>query len=71
MIFTGLGQGAGPWIAGALTEHWSSDYGEESIRYALAAMTTGLVVSGALYVVAAQRVPADLAALDRSRLGDA
>lgn len=63
MIFTGVGQGLGPWIVGALTEHWSAEYGDDSLRYAIAAMTLAVAASGLVYAVAAQRVPADLARL--------
>jgi len=65
MIFNGVGQGAGPWIVGSLTESWSGEYGEEAIRYAMVVVTSGLVVSGGAYLVAAHRVRPDLARLSQ------
>jgi MFS family permease len=56
MIFTGIGQGAGPLIVGALAEQWSPTYGNESLRYALAATTLPLALSGLLYAKAAKQL---------------
>jgi len=63
MIFTGVGQGAGPWVVGTLADAWNPTYGDDSLRYAMAAATIGVALSGLVYLVAAQRVPADLARL--------
>jgi MFS family permease len=66
MIFTGIGQGAGPYLVGVLTEAWRPAYGDESLRYAMAATGLAVAASGVVYLIAAQRVPADLELLRRS-----
>jgi MFS family permease len=65
MIFTGIGQGAGPWIVGALADLWRVDHGNAALRYAMAATTITVGVSGLLYLWAARWLPADLEALAR------
>jgi MFS family permease len=65
MIFTGIGQGAGPWVVGALTDFWRVEHGASALRYAMAATTVTVCLSGLLYVRAARWLPTDLAALDR------
>lgn len=66
MIFTGIGQGAGPWAVGLLAEAWRPEYGVDSLRYAMAAVSSAVALSGLLYLVAAQYLPGDLARLRSS-----
>ena len=65
MIFTGIGQGAGPWVVGALADFWRVEHGASALRYAMAATTLTVCLSGLLYLRAARWLPADLDALAR------
>jgi MFS family permease len=61
LFITLLGQGAGPWAVGALSDALAPAYGVISLRIALVAVLLASLVGAGLLAVAARRYPADLA----------
>ncbi len=57
-----IGLGMGPLTAGLLSDHFTSIYGEDGLRYAM--LVVGLISSVGIlfFVLAARRIPLDLAA---------
>jgi len=61
MPFTLLGMGLGPPLVGWLSQHWRVDYGDDSLRFGLVAVTTLLPLGALAYLAAAHRLRDDLA----------
>ena len=55
-----LNFGLGPLLVGFLAQFWAADYGDEAIRYAVAAVTALAPISAWLFWKASQPFPADL-----------
>jgi predicted MFS family arabinose efflux permease len=55
-----LGFGLGPLAAGALSDAFSSSFGDESLRYSLMTMTCFLIPTAAVFVYFARSLPADI-----------
>lgn len=55
-----LNLGLGPLVVGFLANFWAADYGDDAIRYAVAAVTILAPVSAWLFWKASLRLPADL-----------
>ena len=63
MLMTLVGMGLGPLLVGVMSEGLDSDYGTDSIRYALLAISVSLPLSSLLFLRAARSLRADLARL--------
>ncbi len=60
MPFTLIGMGLGPLVVGTLSEQWSPDYGQDSLRYALVAVTALLPLGALGFLLSARDLPADV-----------
>ena len=63
MLMTLVGMGLGPLLVGVMSEGLGSDYGTDSIRYALLTISVSLPLSSLLFLRAARSLRADLARL--------
>ena len=61
LFITLLGQGAGPWAVGLLSDRLEPDFGALSLRFALVAVLLTSLIGAGLLGLAARRYPADLA----------
>ncbi|MDC1513863.1 MFS transporter [Porticoccaceae bacterium] len=59
-----IGLGLGPVATGALSDLFASSYGQESLRYALAAFAPGLVWVSYFYWKASQTIESDIEAIE-------
>jgi len=67
LFITLLGQGAGPWAVGLLSDGLAPSFGPLALRYALVAVLVTSLVGAGLLAVAARRYPADLARVRAAR----
>jgi MFS family permease len=63
LVLNLIGPGAGPWVAGILSDVFTSAYGVEAVRVALSVTLVGAVFGVILTLFAARRLPADIALL--------
>lgn len=49
-----VGMGMGPLLVGILNDMFAPQFGTDAVRYSLTVMTVGLIVSGLLFMIAAQ-----------------
>lgn len=68
LISTLIGLAGGPMVVGALSDALAADYGRDSLRYALLFPTMVPLVSGAICMIGAKRVAADLERAARLKL---
>jgi MFS family permease len=65
MITSGLvGQGLGPPLVGLLSDHWTPAYGDDALRYALAAALGASVWAGLHGLLAARTLERDRFTVD-------
>ncbi len=59
-----IGLGGGPLVAGLLSDYFQGSYGSDGLRYALLVVAMIAVLGVVFFVLAARRLPADLARRD-------
>ena len=60
LVLNLIGPGAGPWVAGILSDVFASSYGVEAVRVSLSVTLWGAVFGVILTLFAARRLPGDL-----------
>lgn len=55
-----IGQSLGPYVVGAMSDHFSTAYGNLGLRYALLISTTSFVAGGVAFLMAARTARADM-----------
>ena len=67
MPFTLIGMGLGPWLVGALSDHWSGAYGSDSLRYGLVVVTVMLAAGAVGFLVSARTLREEIAGVGTTR----
>jgi MFS family permease len=60
LFVTALGAGLGPLIVGVISDHLAARFGNEAIRYSLAAASTFWALSGLLFIYASRTFVEDV-----------
>ena len=64
-----VGMSVGPWLTGYLSDLWTPDYGPDSLRYALLAVTVFNVWAAAHYWIAGRYFEGDLIRMQAAAAG--
>jgi MFS family permease len=70
MLFNLIGMGVGPLVVGALSEGLQPSLGQDSLRYAMVAISVTLPLSALVFGIAARFFPADLERVREGRSPD-
>ncbi|MCH2169148.1 MFS transporter [Myxococcota bacterium] len=62
MMFNLVGMGLGPMLVGALSSHWETTLGLDSLRYALVVVSLAILPSAGCFLMSARTLREDLAA---------